>query len=584
MDGEQIPRLLTIWFPHWPVLAARDPAAGPADDIPVAVLRGNRVLAVSPVAEADGVRIGHRRREAQACCPGLQLIADDPERDARRFEPVVRSVGTLVPLLEVSEPGWLTFATRGPSRYAGGDQALAERAAALALAGYDDLLTASREGAGTAQRSPVPTIRHGDASVAPPGAASREGAGKAQRSPVPTIRHGVGVAGGRFAAAVAARHAAAIGRVVVVPPGQEASARFLAPFPLRALHDVGGLPIELVELLRRLGLRRLGQLAEFDGADLLARFGPDGAAAHRFARAVDARPTTVTAPPPELALTRLFDEPVSQIESLVFLARQLAAELHASLAGRGLVATRLLVEAETEHGERTERAWYRPVGLSAAAMVERVRWQLDGWVRQPGRLTGGVVLLRLAPTEVRPDAGDQRGFWGGQTQADEWALRATTRLAGLLGHEAVTVPEWLGGRAPSVHALVPAGVSDLSDPSARTAALAPPTPAQPWPGRLPAPSPACVLDRPEPCELLDAAGEQLRVGGRGLVSAEPVTLVTGRSRQRVIAWAGPWPIEERWWDARRSTRRARIQLVVDGDDALLVSVANGCWQIDARYR
>ncbi len=531
--GETVPRLLVAWFPHWPVVTA---LGGRVDDVPAAVLRSGRVLAASRRARQEGVRPGQRRREAQARCPRLELLADDPERDARRFEPVVRAVGGLVPLLEAGEPGTLSFATRGPSRYAGGDEALAERVAALC-------------------RDALPGSGH---------------------------RLGVGIAAGRFAAMVAARRSAATGRAVVIEPGEAASARFLAGFPLRTLHDPGGLPAGFVELLGRLGLRRLGELAGFGTADLLARFGELGVLAHRFAGAADDRPLGAAPPPAELAVARHLDDPLAQLDTLVFIARQAANELHATLAGGGIVVTRLLVEAETEHGERSERAWYRSEGLGASAIVERVRWQLDGWARRPGGLTGGVTVLRLSALEVRPDDGRQHGLWGGQSEADEWAARAAARVAGLLGDGAVVVPEWSGGRGPGQHRLVPVGSSDL-DPAARRRALGAPVPTRPWPGRLPVPSPAWVLPEPQPCEVLDDEDRPVRVSGRGVLSASPTVVVAGRDRRRVVAWAGPWPVEERWWDPQRSSRRARFQLVDERGDALLVELSGGRWQLTARY-
>ena len=46
--------------------------------------------------------------------------------------------------------------------------------------------------------------------------------------------------------------------------------------------------------------------------------------------------------------------------------------------------------------------------------------------------------------------------------------------------------------------------------------------------------------------------------------------VEGGPWQAVAAWAGPWPVTERWWSARR--RRARLQVVMaDGTARLLVS-------------
>ncbi|HEX9991714.1 MAG TPA: hypothetical protein VGB14_02175, partial [Acidimicrobiales bacterium] len=80
-------RTLVAWCPDWPVVAA---GHGPGD--PVAVVHANRVVACSPAARSEGVRLGLRRREAQARCPQLIAVADDPGRDARAFEPVVAAV------------------------------------------------------------------------------------------------------------------------------------------------------------------------------------------------------------------------------------------------------------------------------------------------------------------------------------------------------------------------------------------------------------------------------------------------------------------------------------------------------------
>ena len=170
------------------------------------------------------------------------------------------------------------------------------------------------------------------------------------------------------------------------------------------------------------------------------------------------------------------------------------------------MCTRLVVTAETEHGERSERVWFRARGLSAGAMVERIRWQLDGWMAQPGALSAGVVLLRLDADEVRHDGGDQLRLWGGVSAADERAVRTIARLAGLAGEEAVRVPAWRGGRLPGDrYRWVPATTADLTDPDDTASRLRPTglggaqksrldsAGAGPWPGALPAPSPAVVI-------------------------------------------------------------------------------------------
>ena len=398
-------RLVTMYWPQWPIRAAGIGAGEPA-----VVVRGHRVIAVSEAAAEAGITLGLRRREAQARCPGVQVLAEDADRDARRFEPVVRAVAALVPLVEVSAPGLLTCAARGPSRYFGGDAPLADRLVEAA--------------------DPSSCGLPADAVV------------------------GCGIADGRFASTIAAHRALAAGRPEVVPAGPRATADLLAPLPLAALSRWGEVDEGLVDLLHRLGLRSLGAFADLPRTDVLARFGAPGGFAHQLASGDDPRAPDAHEPPPDLAMTHWCEDPIVQIEPLVFIGRQLAAGLHRRLADHGAVVTRLVIEAQTEHGESSERQWYRPLGFGVAAIVERIRWQLDGWSRLPGGLSGGVVFLRLTPVEIRADRGMQLGFWGGTSEADEAAARAAARLVGMLGPEFVRVPvvrdgaRWRVGAVP----------------------------------------------------------------------------------------------------------------------------------------
>ncbi|MGZ4724741.1 MAG: DNA polymerase Y family protein [Ilumatobacteraceae bacterium] len=532
-----VPRLGVLWCPNWAVVAAQ---ASP--DEPVAVLRGNRVVACSLAAARDGVTVGQRRRQAQAGCPRARLVVHDPEADARQFEKVVTAIAALIPRVELTEAGMLSFLAKGPSRYFGGEAAMAAHMTGVAT-----------EAIGT------------------PGA-------------IPSLAavggFGVGVADGRFAAAIAARQAAASGAPMIVPDGVEATARFLAPLPVQLLASVAGLDADFVQLLERLGVRQLGQLTALSAADVLARFGRQGEFAHRIAGSGDDRPPDTVAPPSGLVAIQLLDDPAHHVDTLVFIARQMADELCSALSADGKVCTRLIITAETDHSERNERQWYRSTGLSAAAMVERARWQLDAWVNSAA-LTAGVTMLRLEPVEVRSDDGVQLGLWGGRTQADEWAARAVARLATLAGAEHVLVPAATGGRSPGdAFSWVPAVTADLTDSAQRL------TPEEgPWPGSLPSPSPAVVHPEPVAIDVRDAQGRALRVTGRGAVSAAPSTVQRpGAATEPVVAWGGPWPLEERWWDAGRARRSARFQLLTGSGSLLLTCLERQQWWLLGEYR
>lgn len=525
-------RLITLWCPEWPLVAA-----GVAPDRPAIVLDRNRVVARTPSAAVAGVRHGQRRRTAQSMSPAALIVDLATDRDARAFAPVVDAVTQLAPRVDVVAPGWMCLPARGPSRYFGGDEACAA------------LL--------------VDTVRTAIDRQIGDGAAAGYGVG-------------IGVADGRAASTIAARRAAATpSGIRVVAPG--ASAADLAPLSIEWLRELGEVAPETADVLVRLGLRTFADVARVDGGDMLARFGLEGRRARAIAVGDDTALPDLSVPD-EIAQVEHHAEPaLAQVDTVVFVAKRLADELAASLAADGRVCQRLVVVVETEHGERSERSWYRDQGLSAAAMVERVRWQVEGW--NVSGLTGGVALVRLVAERITADDGVQDGFWGGRSRADDAAARAIVRLVGLAGDTGVRVPAWEGGRLPAErYRWVPAVNVDLADASGRLDRGD-----GPWPGSLPPPSPAVVASEPVAADVLADDGTPVAVSGRGELSAPPATLRVDGRPSRIVRWAGPWPIEQRWWSSERARRIARLQLVLDDDRALLVALEGGAWSVLATY-
>jgi protein ImuB len=73
------------------------------------------------------------------------------------------------------------------------------------------------------------------------------------------------------------------------------------------------------------------------------------------------------------------------------------------------------------------------------------------------------------------------------------------------------------------------------------------------------------------------------VSGRGVVSAPPSSVTISGRRRRVERWAGPWPIDERWWDSTRARRSARFQVLTDDGALFLVAVERQQWLLLAEY-
>ncbi|GAB4583326.1 DNA polymerase Y family protein [Nocardia sp. IFM 10818] len=497
-------RVLAVWCLDWPAAAAAAEAGAPVTRA-VAVFANGKVVACSAVARAEGVRRGLRKREAQACCPDLLVAQEDSDRDGRLFEPVVAAVDATVPGVEVLRPGLLVLGARGAARFFGSEEAAAERLVdAVAAVG---------------------------------------------------VECQIGIADELSTAVLAAR------RATIVATGK--GAEFLAPLTVSELAVEPTLAAperaELVDLLRRLGLRRIGDFAALTPAEVSSRFGKDAITAHRCARAEPERPPASRPPAADLTVEQRCDPPLERVDTAAFAGRMLAAELHVKLSAAAVACTRLAIHAETEAGEQLSRIWRCAEPLTPDSTADRIRWQLDGWLTRRALRQGGptapITLLRLDPVEVVSSGALQLGLWGGVGEDEERARRALARVQGLLGGDAVRMGVLSGGRGPAERiTLVPLG--DEPVPAA--------DPAQPWPGRLPEPAPAVVLrNRPE-VRLESADGSPVWVTDRGLFTADPARLHWGRRSWPLLGWAGPWPLDDHWWTHRsRRGFAARAQVLID---------------------
>ena len=522
-------RVMALWCPDWPVVAALADAGLPTH-LPAAVFSANIVQACNDGARAAGVRRGMRRRDAQARCPGLGVHAAAPDRDARAFDPVLAAVEELFPGVAPLRPGLL--AVRAPGRFHGGEGSgaalLAERLVGLGV--WDCRF---------------------------------------------------GVADELFTAEQAARRAERQD-CRVIDPGE--SVPFLRGLPVEAVEDAvdGG---EAVSLMKRLGLRTLGDLADLSASDVRARFGRQVAWVHRVVGGDGAVLLATRTPPPELACHVDFEPPLDSAETISFSVRQTADRFVAALAAHGLVCTEVLVEARCEGTAEpaSSRLWMHPRWFTAADLVDRLHWQLQG-ARSGVQSRGGEVRapvdrVTFTPVTAVPDAVHADGLWGG---TDERVERGIARVQGMLGHEAVLRPVLQGGRAPrDRQALVPWGERPTGlRPTGERGG--------PWPGRIPPPAPARVLADPWAAELVGPGGRTVDVDERGSVTCDPTRFRTdpGTGWQPVAAWAGPWPVEELWWEAPASGGRrrvARFQVVgVDGR-AWLMTWDTGVWFTEAAY-
>lgn len=516
LDAPGIPdtsafRSLALWFPSWPVTAWSQ-ATGADVSAPIAVVAANKVTACSPAATAEGVTIGQRRREAQSRCPELVVVPADEAASAREFELVVGCVERLSPGVQVLSPGCCVLAARGLANYLGSEAEAAET-----------LLEAVVTGTG------VLTGR-------------------------------AGVADGVFAAVQAAHLARP---VRIVPPGD--STAFLASLPVSRLGDE-----QLTTLLPRLGVRTLGQFAALPSAAVVDRFGQSGLRLQVLAAGGDPSRVNGRVPPPELTRQLTFEPPLELAEQVSFAAKEGVEGFIADLAAAGLACTEIVLELTGELDEVVIRSWQTPFTFDVAAVLDRLRWQLQA--SAGSGLRSRVTGVRLTPSSVDELANHVTGLFG--TGPDERVHHVLTRVQSMLGPDGVLTSRIGGGR----------WLAERQQLVAWGERLERSTPSRPpWPGMVPEPLPATVFADPCPVALLTASGMPVALNPRGALVGDPVTFTVGGRSQPVIGWAGPWPVDERFWDDAKHRTAARFQVVAGDGSAWLLLLDEHGWRAEGRY-
>ncbi|HEV2345569.1 MAG TPA: DNA polymerase Y family protein [Actinocrinis sp.] len=504
-------RTLALCCPDWPVVAA-----GAAAQAPVAILEGEGarriVTTCSYAARESGVRPGQRIREARRRCPQLVVYRRDEARDAREFETVVAAAEDLAASVEVVRPGLITLDVRGPARYHGGEV----RLAALIRDVVATLATASGDPIGC----------------------------------------GVGIADGPFAAALAARTSGIARDAVIVESG--ATADFLAPYPVTVLDRP-----DLAKSLTRLGVRTLGSFAALPGANVAGRLGVEGMMAHRLARGLDPRPSAARRSADRMSVVHEFDPPADQDELVAFVGAALANRLHLALAVAAVACARLGIDIVTASGRGCYRLW-RHGGmlggrLSAPAVAERIRWQLDGWrAREPYPTADPVVTLRLIPDRLLVDRGGwqaSRDFWDPQ---DSWDSQSQDAWSG-----GANVPGRVERAIERVETMLGPGVVQRPRFNPRFGGGHVST------SQAPLPHPPLLPTAPCPAELRDAAGGPIAVTERARLTGEPALLTVFGKVLSVTGWAGPW--------------ETRLQCATADGRAWLLTAQGESWQVEGVY-
>ena len=425
------------------------------------------------LAGSVGVVRGMPRREAEGLCPAATVLVRDQDEEWRRFEQVVASIEEIVPRVEVVEPGLALVPVGGAVRYYGDEETVTSIIFDKLAAGGVDAR--------------------------------------------------IGLADGPFAATWAA-HSASPSEPLIV----EDTRAFLASLDIASLeHD------DLVSTFRWLGVTTLGALADLPREAIASRFGDVGLAAHRLAHGED-RSVDPRRIPVELAVESRFEDPLELTDQVAFAARGLAVRLIDGLRQEGIAPHRILIEAESDDGEVRSRIWRSADPFTEDALSDRVRWQLQAWVEQSRKESGGIVRLRLDPSDLSGE-GRQLGFFTDEAARVE-AERAFARVQTLVGSDGVLEAVRQGGRLPSEQV----AWSRWQEQVVRERDVS-----APWPGAVPDPAPALVPPEPTRLEVEWEDGM-------------PVRVRLGTRWVPVLTWAGPWRMTGSWWKGDQPVDRYQL--------------------------
>jgi protein ImuB len=468
-------RYLSLQLGAWPIQrlrlqARRNHAPFPPDEAPLALVAADRgvprLAAVNPAARALGLAPGRSLADARAICPGLLVRAAEPAADAE----------------ELATLGW--WCTRySPRVMVDGTDSLA-----LDLTGCGHLLGGE---AGVLEDVSRRLARSG-------------------------LSHRLAIADRLSQAWAWAR----FGAGGILPAGAIGP---LLALPVAALR----LEPERLAALRRLGFRRIDQLARLPRAALLTRFGPGLAARlERVLGHAEEEGAFVPLRETRRVTARLgWPEPIGRAEDIAAATSELLARLCGALEREGQGVQRLALTLHRADGRvvRLVAGTSRPV-RDPPHLFRLLALELEG--AEVGEF--GVEFLLLEAVATAPLMPSQIGLAAREGAAE--LARLLDLLGQRLGAARVVRLEPCGSHVPErAQRLVPAG-----------GGLVP----RPWLARQP--RPLRLLARPRPVEAVARVPD-----------GPPTTLCWREERQRVAVGRGPERLLPEWWWPGDEGRRLR---------------------------
>lgn len=549
-------RIALVFFPDWETnaLVIDCPPAAPA----ALVSARGRITHATREARVKGVQIGMRRALAEYLCEGLIVMPADPGRSARSFNVVLEALDEVSATVCMIRPG-IAWIPASAARTFGGEEAMCELI--------------------------LDTI------------AERTGS-----------ECYVGVGNGVLEAWVGALYG-------VIDP-EEGRVENLNLAHLKPLISTDEAEVDVtIESLASLGVRTVSDLRDLGPGHVLARFGTAGQSLYRILW--QGKPAVGAAPVPDDSVEQVlhFPSPVSDLGiGLGYLLEQ-ATSLVNRLVGKQVAANTVDIAAviASPDGEvERVRAWAIVDFPTPRDLVDRARWQIQGWVGELARSesvgeecsqeTFGVKTVVLTARNLVPISDLAKRLWSDQSKEGARSSATAFRLQALVGVDGVQQPRTRPGFDPVSRVVEPAWgsvqeVADWEQWELPKKWVSHATFQKQWVGGLEGESPTTVLETPIPIELFDESRQRVRLRPDATMDATPRTLVVeegiedlqlGLNHGEEILLTkvrGPWPILGRWWNDSDPDLASRAWLVVQpvGLPQMLIKWFSGRWLLSALW-
>lgn len=295
--------------------------------------------------------------------------------------------------------------------------------------------------------------------------------------------------------------------IILIPPGEESAA--LAQLPIAALN----LSDDRLETFALWGIATLGELAELPEVELIKRFGSEAHIWHALSRGIASHAFQPVEPALLLEETYEFDEPVEQMESLLFIGTRMIECLSHRAASHMLSLASLSVRMRLEGGS-LHQLTIRPALPTTDRKFLLKLLQLEVAAHPP---QSAVVALAIA-AEPGASRKMQLGLFAPQTPEPSRLDVTIARLKALVGEERVGSAVLEDSHDSGSFHMESFSITGKNSP-------------------LPSTGPQIALRRVRPAMPIHVA----------IQDSKPAAFRTSGSRFQISEAFGPWKTSGRWW-------------------------------------